>query len=133
MPRAIPKDPMRRDGSLIKDSLSHAHYYQIKHEFQEMERILGALHEHNDVPYVLVQPTLGWQSDGRRPGVLRFHDLMDKGFIDPLTLFVYTAQWNIRDPKRNTKITAFLDCVERNKPAEFKLVHNDYCFYNQMI
>lgn len=115
--------PRRADGTFIKDSLTPAHYMQIKAEFRTMERALGELHKRNRVPYVLRQPILGWESDGRHPFKTRFNDMPCKGVNDPLTLYVYTDAWNGR---REAEVNTFLVHVRRHAPSEFRIVHDDY-------
>lgn len=127
---------MRYDGTYIKDSIAPEAYNEDRADFQTLERALGSLHSKrgNTVRYLLVQPLLGWASQGRQSGKVKFTDMSNKGMLDPLTLYIFTQYWH--PSNRMQMLLDIFDCIDQARPADarrLRIVCDEYEVKDQFV
>jgi hypothetical protein len=92
--------------------------------FRKLETALRSLHEQgNPVGYRVIQPLFGWESNGQTPMHVSFNYLNQKGFLEDLTIFMFTSHL------QNGKLRAvadFMSCMRKHLPARYKIKCDEF-------
>jgi hypothetical protein len=114
-------DPVTKYGTQVKDYINSTAYTKMKMEFRILEKAIVQLRlkTGNKIKFVLIEPFLGWQSDGMQDKLLpHFYDLVEKGMCSSIRIYVYTDE----AMGRAQSTLDFFKCIEENKPKDLAII-----------